>query len=236
MTVRIVTFDLDDTLWDVAPVLQQAERQTFDWLAQRCPEMAQRFSIDGLRELKQQLVSADPQLQYRISAARFESIAEALRRCGRGDDEARAIARDAFAVFLDARHQVELFDEAAETLAELAEEFTLGVLTNGNADVRRLPVGSHFSFSFCAEDVGAAKPDDAIFRAAAAHCGARPSEIVHIGDHVVNDIEGAARLGWHTVWVNLQGAARPDGTTPTDTVERLGELPAAIRRISRGQL
>lgn len=234
MTIRIVTFDLDDTLWDIEPVLLRAERQTFDWLSARCPEMARRFTIEGLRELKQQLVDMRPELEHRISAARIESITEALRHCGLSDDDARSIANDAFATFLDARHQVELFEAAEATLAALASEFTLGVLTNGNADINRLPVGCHFSFAFSAEEIGAAKPDAAMFRAAAALCNARPDEIVHVGDHIVNDIGAAARLGWHTVWVNIQGERQPDNTTPTTTVRHLGELPAAIRQISSG--
>jgi len=38
-TIKALTFDLDDTLWPVAPVIEHAERVAFDWLARTYPSV-----------------------------------------------------------------------------------------------------------------------------------------------------------------------------------------------------
>jgi putative hydrolase of the HAD superfamily len=45
-----------------------------------------------------------------------------------------------------------------------ANHYTLGVVTNGNADVRRLGLADYFKFALCAEDIGIAKPDARFWR------------------------------------------------------------------------
>lgn len=56
--------------------------------------------------------------------------------------------------------------------------------------------------------------------------GVAPGEAVHIGDHEVDDVQGATAAGMATVWVNLVGShAKPDATA---TVTSLMQLPAAL--------
>ena len=45
-------------------------------------------------------------------------------------------------------------DDAAAALEALAERYQLGVITNGNADVRRLGLSEYFQFALCAEELG----------------------------------------------------------------------------------
>ncbi|WP_162874386.1 HAD family hydrolase, partial [Pseudomonas viridiflava] len=79
------------------------------------------------------------------------------------EDEAQDLADQSFEVFLKGRHQVQIFPDVQPTLEILAKTFTLGVITNGNADVRRLGLADYFSFALCAEDLGIGKPDPAPF-------------------------------------------------------------------------
>ncbi len=39
MKVRAICFDLDNTLWDVWPVIMRAEQKMYDFLAQRYPRV-----------------------------------------------------------------------------------------------------------------------------------------------------------------------------------------------------
>jgi putative hydrolase of the HAD superfamily len=74
-----------------------------------------------------------------------------------------------------------------------------------------------------------------MFHAALEHTGARPEEVVHVGDNLVDDVQGAAEVGMHTIWVNLTGADAPtESPAPTDTVSRVHDIPAAVVRISNG--
>jgi HAD superfamily hydrolase (TIGR01549 family) len=231
--LKVITFDLDNTLWDVDRVIVRAEQQMRAWLAENVPEYAELFPPEVIFELRTEIVSQHPQLKHDLSKLREEVLFEAIRRCGYAQPRARQYAQEAFQRFFEARHEVEFFEGALETLAVLAEQYVLGALTNGNADFQKLKLDSYFSFGYSAASVGAGKPEPHMFRAALAHTGASPQETVHVGDHLVDDIHGAAEVGMHTIWVNLTGAAPPtDTAVPTDTVDRVHDIPTAVGNIS----
>ena len=160
-----------------------------------------------------------------------------LRRAGYGDADAGRLAVQAFAAFMEARHDIEFFDGALEALATLSRRFVLGSLTNGNADPKKLKLDRYLTFSFCAADVGAMKPAPNLFLKALQHSGVLADQAVHVGDHPVHDIAAAANVGMHTLWVNgpeqrsLRPASVPDKAPATVEIERLDEVVDAIERI-----
>jgi putative hydrolase of the HAD superfamily len=70
-------------------------------------------------------------------------------------------------------------------------------------------------------ELGVAKPDPAIFRAALDRLGAAPDGAVHVGDSLEHDVAGARAAGLEAVLVARNGAAGPDGVR---TVASLSEL------------
>lgn len=230
--IRAVTFDLDDTLWDVEPAIERAERDLRAWLDANCPDMAKRYDRNALFEVRGEIVAKTPRLQHDVSELRVQVLKTALVRTGREAPEAERLARAGFEVFLSSRHAIEYYEHAVEVLRILRRRYVIGALTNGNADVRRLDVGPLFHFAIQAGDVGSSKPEPAMFEEAMRRTRLRPSEIVHVGDHLVNDVAGAKRLGWRTVWVNRAGAPRPAAADAADgEIACLSELPAVIDRI-----
>ncbi len=232
MPIRIVTFDLDNTLWDVNSVIIAAEREMRAWLDVHVPEFTARFDREAMLEVRKLVVSGDAGLAHDVSALRRAVLNHAIRACGYADSEASRHADNAFEVFYAARQRVEFFDNALEVLDELRGRYQLGALTNGNADIERIGLGSVFTFAFSSADVGRSKPAPDMFHAALEHCDAEARECVHVGDNLVDDIHGAAEVGMHTVWTNhaaatLEGA----GSRPTREVSSLAELPQAIEDI-----
>lgn len=72
-----------------------------------------------------------------------------------------------------------------------------------------------FSFFVCSEDVGAEKPDQAIFERAYQEAQfwlgpLRKDEILHIGDSLAADFCGAKAFGFQALWLNRSGDARVD--------------------------
>ncbi|MDP2311024.1 MAG: HAD-IA family hydrolase [Pseudomonadota bacterium] len=61
------------------------------------------------------------------------------------------------------------------------------------------------------DEVGAEKPDPAIFHAALACAGCGPEDALMIGDHPVNDIAGALGVGIPAVFVRSRWFADPVG-------------------------
>jgi FMN hydrolase / 5-amino-6-(5-phospho-D-ribitylamino)uracil phosphatase len=228
--LTVVTFDLDNTLWDVAGVIRAAERDMRDWLARHAPDATALVQRDGWASLRAHVLSREPGIGHDLTALRLAVLFEALTRAGYGEREARRLSQAAFDVFLDARHKVVYFDGALDLLETLARDYRIGALSNGNADVIRLGLESIFSFKFSAADVGASKPAPQMFRAALDHAGIAPAQMVHIGDDPLDDIEGAGRLGIASIWVNFSGAAYPAGyRTPTMSVRRLTDIAERLR-------
>jgi len=234
--IRVITFDLDNTLWNLHPVILGAERRTVRWLAARVPQVRALYrDSNELSAIRESLIRERPGIVHDVSKLRKELTWRCLRSLGVGANRARRLSQSAFEVFLDARHEVEFFDGAIDTLQRLARHYTLGSLTNGNADPSRLGLDKVFSFSFSAAMVGAGKPATDMFEKALRHSGVRPEEAVHVGDHPVEDIRAAARVGMYTVWA--KGLSRPArkgadaSAEPTVAIERLPDLRAAITYI-----
>ncbi len=58
-------------------------------------------------------------------------------------------------------------------------------------------------------EVGADKPDPAVFAAALELAGAEPAAALHVGDSLVNDVEGARAAGLRAVLIARAGAQAP---------------------------
>ncbi|MHB0806395.1 HAD family hydrolase [Stutzerimonas nitrititolerans] len=227
MSIRLITFDLDDTLWDVRPVLHSAELTLREWLARHTPDLND-FSVEALGAIRRTLLDAQPELRHRISELRRRILCHALEEAGYPRDEACELAEQAFQVFLEARHAVQLFPEVHPTLELLANHYRLGVLTNGNADVRRLGLADYFDFTLCAEELGVGKPDPRPFCEALKRAGVAAEHAVHIGDHPSDDIGGAQRAGMRAIWFNPTGGPWQDDGHPDAIIGNLAELPALL--------
>ena len=229
MSFQLITFDLDDTLWDTAPVIVSAEAVLRDWLAANAPSLG-GVPVEHLYAIRERVVQAEPGLKHRISALRRRVLFHALEEVGYSEQKARELANEGFEVFLHARHQIEIFPEVQPVLELLRRHYTLGVVTNGNADVRRLGLADYFKFALCAEDLGIGKPDPAPFLEALRQGEVEAGAAVHIGDHPGDDIAGAQRAGLRAVWFNPQGKAWEAAGRPDAEIQRLSQLPDVLAR------
>lgn len=230
--IRVITFDLDDTLWDVRPALIRAEAAQWQWLETKFPDVLDRNDVESQRTLRRQLLTDSPELMHHISEFRQRFIERLLLAAGIEAAVAEDAAAAAFAAFLEERHQVEIYTHALPVLQTLSERYMLGALTNGNAEVRKTPLGHLFSFVFRAEEVGASKPAPDLFAAAAAAANADPGEMVHVGDHLEHDVAGARAFGARTIWFNPEGQNDPSADL---SVSCLTDLPEAIERLSKSR-
>ena len=89
----------------------------------------------------------------------------------------------------------------------------LAVLSN--FDSRLYPVLAALKLTdfFCdvtiSTEVGAAKPDKKIFAAALQKCSCNMEEVVHIGDSLTADYEGAIQVGIKAFWLNRNAVSQP---------------------------
>lgn len=225
--LRLIVVDLDDTLWPCAPVIRRAEEALWDWLAPRAPRLGAALDLASLRAHRIAYARAHPEVAHDITALRTAALTAALREHG----EEPALAGPAVEVFLTLRQQVEPFPEVAAVLAAWRERYTLVAVSNGNADLERTPLRGLFHHAFTAADVGAMRPDPALFRAATERAGVAPPATLHVGDDPVNDVTAARALGLRTAWVNRSGRAFPADLAPAEVeVRDLDALAAWLDR------
>lgn len=229
-SVKAITFDLDFTLWDLTGVIDRAEEQAQRFLAAKYPEVAARFGVREFGDLRQRLAAENESLRHNVTELRKTAFRTAGEALGYRDRELAILVEDVYAEFLEARHEVVLYDDAVPTLEALHGRFIIGAVTNGNADVRRLHLDQYFDFVVSAVEVGAAKPSHLIFDVVRHRAGVPSRQVAHIGDEPGSDVIGAARNGLQAVWLNRGGADWPDELERVSYLEcrSLRELRAAL--------
>jgi FMN hydrolase / 5-amino-6-(5-phospho-D-ribitylamino)uracil phosphatase len=223
--VRAICFDLDNTLWEIEPVLSRAERILADWLHDRYPRIAERFPPPEMLALRAALLRDEPHQAHDLSYLRRETLARAAEAVGYD----RSVAHTAFDTWHAARNEVTPYVDTLPALESLKPRFRLATLTNGNADLARVGIAHHFEVSLTAGALGCAKPDPRTYAALAGALTLAPREILFVGDEPHADVVGPRAAGMHTVWVNRMGAAWPRDLPAADaSIAHLGELAALL--------
>jgi FMN hydrolase / 5-amino-6-(5-phospho-D-ribitylamino)uracil phosphatase len=204
--VRAVAFDLDNTLWQVEPVLERAEAQLAAWLAEHCPRIVAQLSREDMRRARQELARREPHNAHDFTYLRLTALVAHARAHGYEE----RLAHEAFEVFLAARNEVQLFADVAPGLARLSRCYPLGSLSNGNADLARIGLGHLFRVSLNARGLRAAKPNRRCFEQLAGALQLAPQAILYVGDEPLLDVEAARAAGCLSAWMNRQGAAWPE--------------------------
>ncbi|MBS7807885.1 HAD-IA family hydrolase [Variovorax sp. PCZ-1] len=229
-SIRAISFDLDDTLWPIWPVIERAEKVLLAWLGEHAPMTAALFaSPTALREIREYMhdvvVKKKPEIAHDLAAIRKESIRLALYRAG--DDP--LLADPAFDVFFAERNRVEYYEDALPALKILAQHYPLISLSNGNAQLDRVGIAHYFKAAVSATGFGVAKPDVKIFLEAARVAGVPPEQVLHVGDDAALDVIGALGAGMQAVWLNRQDKLWPhDSIQPTLEITSLTELTALL--------
>jgi putative hydrolase of the HAD superfamily len=226
--IRAVIFDLDNTLWDVYPVILRAEHAMHDFLRRHYPRVTERHDLKSMRDVRARMGLEHPAMGHDFTWLRLE----ALRHHAREAEYDDAMAEEAFAVFYRSRNEVTLYDDVRPALDALVREYRLFVISNGNADLELCGIGDYFEGSLAAREAGMMKPDPRIFAMLLERAGIDAREAVHVGDDPEADVEGARAAGVEPVWVNREAAAwsRPSPPPPL-TIGGLHELRDAIARV-----
>ncbi|MDH5517240.1 MAG: HAD family hydrolase [Gammaproteobacteria bacterium] len=219
--IRLICFDLDDTLWPCMPVIMKAEQTLYQWLCVHQPEITGHYTQQQLRQKRLALAQQRADIKHDLTALRKASLRQlAAEFC---DDD--SWVEQAFEVFYQARQQVEFYADVEPVLNSLKQNYLLASMTNGNADISATSLGHLFDYVLTAESSGAAKPDLAIFNRLIDSSALAADQILFVGDHPLDDIEGSKAAGMHSIWLNRQSIGWPEQTLqPDHSLQTLFEI------------
>lgn len=215
--VQAIIFDLDNTLWDVGPVILRAEHAMLQYLGDRYPRVLDMHTVESMRDVRARMALDNPAMRHDFTWLRREALRMHAREAGYPE----TMVDEVFAVFYRARNEVVLYDDVLPALEALQRRFRLFAISNGNADLAAIGLARYFERSLAAREAGMLKPDPRIFSMLLERAGLVPRHAVHVGDDPEADVEGARRAGVAPVWLNRYG----------DDWPRSSQAPLAIRSL-----
>ena len=189
--IKIISFDLDDALYDNRPVLFRAEQLSRNYLQQEFEKQKKVFDFEYFLSLKQQLLSQNiPELEN-MNVFRQTILTNI---CAPLVDRER-IANRAFEIFLEARSQAIIDPLIESALHQLAKDFTLVTVTNGNCDATKLSIGHLFESHYSPLNGYRAKPHPQMLQTILQQFQITPRQLVHVGDSLEKDGMAARNAG-----------------------------------------
>lgn len=101
-----------------------------------------------------------------------------------------------------------IFPDSSKLMQQLKEMgYLVGIITNGPSILQHHKLDTSGLRKYCdiivvSGDINIHKPDPGIFLYAAEKIGLRPEECVYVGDHPINDIQGARSAGMKPIRMN----------------------------------
>ena len=190
--VRVVTFDLDNTLWNTTETIAAANNALAEFLdsnnitqPRRVEQiMGELFKADRSRYCPMDENATAPVL---LTKLRLDAIRRVLEEHnGYTPDDASAYASKAFDIWTKARHDaiprnfapaaISCLEKIASIRTSSGHPVLIGAITDGNSDPRNVDELKDF-FQFCvnAEGVGVSKPDKRVFLEAIRQVVAHPA-------------------------------------------------------------
>ncbi|WP_313565332.1 HAD family hydrolase [Acinetobacter sp.] len=203
MTIQAVLFDLDNTLTHRDLTAQAYSRYLAEYYA---PALAQADS-DKIIEIVRRIDNGGyPKKELLTHGSIGASAAYALLQelSWLNPPTIDELAHFWFSQF--GRFAVEM-PAAEQVLTQLKDEgYQLAIVSNGGHDtrlntIRGLGIENYFDEIISSGLVGFNKPQPEIFQITAERLGVQPSQCLYIGDHPINDVQGATEAGMHALWM-----------------------------------
>lgn len=224
-----ILFDLDDTLFDFSASWEKGMQQTIATHALTA-ELDQAKFLEALRRHGDDLWGDVIAKRYDFTQYRRLRFQRAMADC---DQQIEVEQVDDFqrsyqAACLDA---IQPDGTVQSTIARLAEEHTLGIVTNGPVDMaftklERLELSAYFPRErvFLSEIIGHHKPDPRIYEHVREKLGVESKQVLFVGDTWEADVAGAMDAGFSAVWINPRGKKPISEHQPLAVIERLDQL------------
>lgn len=190
--IRVVTFDLDNTLWNTSATISAANDALAAFLDEQRIHQPKRVEkvmgelFKASRESYCPLAGQDGKAPVLLTKLRKDAMRQVLMdHNGFSESDAVDFAEQAFQVWTTARHQaipnhyassvVTCLERIGSLRTSSGQPVLVGAVTDGNSDPRNIPeLRNVFQFCVNAEGVGVSKPDKRLYLEAIKHIQSHP--------------------------------------------------------------
>lgn len=206
--IKVISFDLDNTIWDNSPVIHNATKAERIHLKKHFPEVFTFLEENkkGMVGFRKKVIELHPDKDHDLNFIRktsFKLLGESLNL---QEEEVRNLVDSSFEIFDKERQNVleHVYPGVIEALKKLKMNgFKLIALTNGTAETQRIEhLKDIFDHHISAFSAGALKPHHAPFTKLIELAEVDKEEILHVGDNIIDDVKGSVEFGLKVVWIH----------------------------------
>lgn len=231
--IEVVTFDAAGTLLAPHPSVGAVYREI--GLCHGCDHPAEALDQafrDAFHAVSKDRAVLDPEGRERDFWRRV--VLHAFHALGRAPLQFDPFFEDLWETFAHGSRW-RVYESVIPTLAGLRDRgYRLGVLSNWDNRLHRVlaetGLRAHFEAVTISSEAGFEKPDLGIFRRAEAAHRVGPGHLLHIGDSLKHDVDGARAAGWQVLRVRHDGGPPADGEIGCLS-QLLGLLPGRGQRL-----
>ena len=232
MPIQAVLFDLDNTLTHRDLTTQAYSRYLAEYYAPTLKQVESDKIVEIVRRIDN---GGYPKKELLTHGSIGASAAYALLQelSWLNPPSIDELAQFWFSQF--GRFAVEM-PAAEQVLTQLKDEgYQLAVVSNGGHDtrlntIRGLGIENYFDEIISSGLVGFNKPQPEIFQITAERLGVQAAQCLYIGDHPINDVQGATEAGMHALW--MQGF-HPDAEHIQYKIQQLAEIFAHLQLLNQ---
>lgn len=218
----VISFDLDDTLYDNVPVMQASEKAVQAFIENQYPE-TQGWDQNHWRKRRWRLMQERADLRSNMTELRMATLLEGFHEAQVGDPQ--HAAETVMQQFLHHRSNFEVPVASHQLLDALKSRFVLVAVSNGNVDCEKIGIAKHFDVIVQPSEQWRGKPHPDMFEVVMDRLKVPAHEILHIGDHPQSDVLGAHRAGCQSGWfTGGLGGHQHLTVLPTFQFDDLGQL------------
>jgi putative hydrolase of the HAD superfamily len=220
--IRVISFDADGTLWDFLKVMRHSLKQVMKALKEIDPESASLLDIEEMITVRNRVANNLKGIVINLEEVRLRAFQETLKIIKRPNNE---LAKYLNEVYLKHRFEdIELYVDVIPTLKVLKDKYKLGILSNGNSYPEKCGLDDMLQFIVFSQDYGIEKPNKYLFEITMKEADCSAQEILHIGDSLANDVQGANNAGIRSVWLNRELKENTLGVQIDYEITSLSEL------------
>jgi FMN hydrolase / 5-amino-6-(5-phospho-D-ribitylamino)uracil phosphatase len=221
--IKAISFDGDMTLWDFENVMRNSLAHALMELREHLPAARHvDLGVDRVIGIRNAVAEELKGQGVTLEWIRLEAFRRTIQTVGIDDHE---LAAHLNSIYLKHRFaDIELYPDVLPILDSMTSRYVLGLVSNGNSYPERCGLRDRFTFVILAQNVGVEKPDPAIFQEACRRACCSPQQLMHIGDSLDTDVEGARRSGALSVWLNRDRKPNKTNIRPDHEIHLLTDL------------